>query len=123
MQMRPLWRMWWGGGLAMLSVGHLGRAFSQALAAIGSVTIPEWVSWVVFPSAGLAAVWLMRPALEERAEAQTPALPPWERLGGCHPKVAAKEPAAQAHEELVACGVYVSTYPFVDEADDEEEVL
>ena len=115
MDTRRLWRMWWSGVCSVVAVGHLVRTFGQVPVTIGTARIPIWVSWVIVPLAGAAAGWLMRTALEA-TEPPAP-LPPWERLGGCHPKTV-------AHEERVgvaslSCGVYVSTYPFVDEEDED----
>ena len=120
LETRRVWRMWWSGLFSMAALGHLARAFGHAPVTIGAVRIPVWVSWVVVPLAGGAAGWLMRTALEVRHEVS---LPPWERIGGCHPKAAAKEEPVQveklAHAGHAYCGVYVSTYPFVDEGDEE----
>lgn len=115
MSTRRLWMMWWSGVFALATVVHLMRALANIPLIVGPVHVAVWISWVIFPLTGLAAVWLMRHALE--FEERLPP-PPWERLGGCHPKSAAKEAEFQ-HAGQPYCGVYVG-YHAVGEDDEEE---
>jgi hypothetical protein len=81
--------MWWSGVFAVAAFVHLLRALANMPVTIGTVAIPMWVSWVVFPVAGFISGWLMRIALERKEQRpfQQPPIAP----GGLHPKSAGKE--------------------------------
>ena len=64
MEKRRLWRMWGSGLLALVTAAHLLRALTGVQVVIGTIRIPVWVSWIVFPVAGFFSGWLMRLALE-----------------------------------------------------------
>jgi hypothetical protein len=98
----------------LAGAAHVLRALANLPLAIGTVAVPIWVSWVVFPLAGLAAGWLMRHGLEP--EAHGPPLPPWERLGGCHPATLVRESQDTARPY---CSILAS-YHFVSEDDEAE---
>ena len=61
-----LWMMWWSGVFAVAAFVHLMRTLTNVSVVVGSLSIPRWLSWAVFPLAGLAAGWLMRRALANR---------------------------------------------------------
>ena len=52
--------------MAVAALIHLMRALANIPVTIGTVAIPMWVSWVIFPLAGGLAGWLMRLALETK---------------------------------------------------------
>ncbi len=59
MDARSLWRMWWSGFFGLAGGVHLVRAVTGLPLAVGGTAIPLWVSWVVFPLAGLTSAWLI----------------------------------------------------------------
>ena len=59
---RQLWLMWWSGLLAAATVVHLLRVMTGIGVMVGATVVPLWVSWVIFPVAGGASLWLIRNA-------------------------------------------------------------
>ena len=116
MNTRRLWMMWWSGVFSVATFVHLMRALSGVSVAIGRVSIPLSVSWVVFPITGFMAGWLMRKALE--AKEPMPHRPPWMALGGLHPKSLGK-PEEPQHAGHTYCGI-LTGYHMVGEDDEEE---
>ena len=89
METRRLRRMWWSGVFAVAAFVHLMRALANLSVTIGTLTIPMWVSWVVFPVAGFLSGWLMRIALERKQP-----ISPWPLTmarGGFHLKSVGEE--------------------------------
>mgnify|MGYP001578549838 CR=1 FL=1 len=115
METRRLWRMWWSGLFALVSASHLIRSLGGIPVTIGTVSIPLWLSWVVFPIAGAVSGWLMSMALRGGWYASSPS---WrEALGAPHPE--ASEPPEARSPGQPYCGVHAG-YHTVGEDDEEE---
>lgn len=111
-----LWRMWWSGVFAVAAFVHLMRALANLSVTIGTVAIPMWVSWAVFPIAGFIAGWLTRIALERKP--QTPPRPPPMASGGLHPKSAGKEELQHAGQTY--CGIQAGASDLSDDWPDDD---
>jgi len=109
--------MWWSGVLGMVTFGHLFRALGGFPVTIGVVHVPVWVSWMVFPVTGFVSAWLIRRSLD-MSEPHVPPPPPWNRLGGLHPRSIASEELSRM--EHAYCRIAVG-YDFVDEDASEED--
>lgn len=99
MNRRRLWTMWWSGMFTAAAFVHLVRALANMPVTIGTVSIPTWVSWMVFPVAAYIAGWLMNLVFEKSE--QTRPQPPTTAFGGLHPKATGKEEP----QEVGYCGI------------------
>ncbi len=63
MDTRRLWMMWWSGVFTVVASVHVVRVVGHLSVVVGAVNLPMWISWVLFPLAGLAAGWLLARAL------------------------------------------------------------
>ncbi len=111
METRRLWRMWWSGVFAVAAFIHLMRALANLPVSIGTLAIPIWVSWVVFPLAGVLSGWLMRLALERKEP--IPPRPPTMTPGGLHPKSMGKE--EPQHVGQTYCGIQAGAADLSDD--------
>lgn len=106
MERRRLWQMWWSGLFAAAACVHVLRTLANVPVVIGTMAIPIWVGWVVFPLAGFVSGWLMRIALKRRSE-PIPLRPSAIVPGGLHPKSMSREelePAGQRERGSPAKG-------------------
>lgn len=115
MDARRLWLMWWSGVFTVVAFVHLVRSLANIPVTIGTVAIPAWISWVIFPMAGLIAGWLMCLALKQKE--QMPSRPPTLAAGGLHPKSSGKE--ALQHAGQTYCGIQAGDHAVGE--DDEPE--
>lgn len=117
METRRLWMMWWSGALGLAAFAHMLRALAGVTLSVGTVSIPVWVSWVVFPAAGIASMWLMRRSLEALPIEVVP-LPRAQR--GQLPVQPPVVPTPERDGGEGYCGASVG-YHFVSEDDEAEE--
>ena len=114
METRRLWRMWWSGLLAIVTFAHLLRAVMGVPVTVGTIALPLWISWVIFPLAGMGSLWFARRA---RGVGARP-VPRAPRTGGggcCHPTSSTTH--APTHVGS-SCGIQASGRD-VDEEDTE----
>lgn len=114
MDTRRLWIMWWSGLLAIVAFVHLLRSVLGLSVLIGTVAIPLWVSWVVFPLASGGSLWLARRARRARVQPAYRVSGAW-GLGGCRPMSSEEEDYGRART-----GFYRGIQASVRDVDEED---
>ncbi len=115
MERRRLWMMWWSGIFTVAALVHVVRAVANMPVTIGTVAIPMWVSWVMFPLAGFIAGGFMNLAVKKKD--QVLPQPPTRRGGGFHPQSAPKEELQ--HAGRTSSGIQSGAPGWNDWPDDE----
>ena len=80
---RALWMARWSGVLAVIGFAQGLWAVTGSPSVMGRARLWLWMSWLAAVAAAEASVWLMKRSQAVKRPAEP--LPPWERLGGCHP--------------------------------------
>jgi hypothetical protein len=94
---RALWMAWWSGVLAVIGLAQGLWAVTGSPCAMGRVRLSLWLSWLAALAAAEASVWLMKRSQAVKRPVEP--LPPWERLGGCHPCTASSRPESPPEPE------------------------
>ena len=83
---QALWMAWGSGVFAMVSLIEGVSAVSGSSPLMDdAAAVPWWVSWMAASASAEASAWLTKRAQAAVARRPVEHVPPWERLGGCHP--------------------------------------
>ena len=81
-----MWMAWGSGVFAMVgAIEGFAAASGSSPLMDDAASAPWWVSWMAASASAEASAWLTKRAQRAAIDRPVVHLPPWERLGGCHP--------------------------------------